>query len=163
MQIILLERVEKLGQMGQMVDVSPGYARNFLLPKKKALRATKANIAYFEDQKAHLETQNLKRREEAEYAVKKLEGVVVTLIRQASDVGHLYGSVRPKDIVDGLTHQNISMSRTQIHIPEPIKALGVHDVKLVLHPEVQASIRVNVAQSQEEAEVQIEESNKATA
>lgn len=155
MQVILLERVEKLGLMGQTVDVATGYARNFLLPQKKALRATQENIAYFKAQKSQLEAQNIKRREEAEYAAKKLEGVTVTLIRQASEMGHLYGSVRSKDIVEGLASQNISMGRNQIKIPEPVKVLGVHTVHLVLHPEVHVDIRVNVAQSEEEAQVQL--------
>lgn len=156
MQVILLQRVEKLGQMGQLVDVAAGYARNFLLPKKKALRATKENLAYFETQKAELEATNLKRKEEAQFASKKLEGVIVTLIRQASEMGHLYGSVRSKDIVDGLSAQKITMNRNQIHIPSPIKNLGIHEAHLVLHPEVSVAIRVNVAQSEEEAAVQME-------
>lgn len=156
MQVILLERVEKLGQMGQMVDVATGYARNYLLPKKKALRATKENVAYFEAQKSQLEAQNLKRKEEAEYAAKKLEGVTVTLIRQASEMGHLYGSVRSKDIVDALNEQKISMHRNQVSIPAPVKVLGLHTIQLVLHPEVHVDIRVNVAQSEEEAQVQLD-------
>ena len=157
MQIILLERIEKLGQMGQLVSVKPGYARNFLLPKKKALRATKENIAHFETQKAHLEAQNLKRKQEAEHAAKALENVSVTLVRQASEMGHLYGSVRPRDITEALADQKVSVSRGQVELPTPIKTLGIHQAKLVLHPEVFAMIKVNVAQSEEEAMVQAEE------
>lgn len=160
MDVILLQRVEKLGQMGQCVTVKPGYARNYLLPQKKALRATKANLAYFEEQKAQLEGQNLKRKEEASYAAKKMEGVSVTLIRQASDVGHLYGSVRSKDIADALADQNITIARTQIEIPTPIKNLGIHQARVVLHPEVHVMVKVNVAQSEEEAAVQGEALNQ---
>ncbi len=154
MQIILLERIEKLGQMGQLVTVKAGYARNYLLPQKKALRATKDNLAHFETQKAHLEAQNLKRKQEAQHASKALENVSVTLIRQASEVGHLYGSVRPRDIVEALAEQKITLTRDQVETPTPIKTLGMHKAKLILHPEVFVMISVNVAQSEEEAEVQ---------
>ncbi len=156
MDIILLERVEKLGHMGQLVTVKAGYARNYLLPQKKALRATKANLAHFEAQKAHLEAQNIKRRDEAHHASKAIEGVVVTLIRQAGETGHLYGSIRPKDIVDGLLEQKITVVRTQVLIEKPIKSLGIHEAKIVLHPEVHAMIKVNVALSMEEAMAQSE-------
>ena len=155
MQVILLQRVEKLGQMGQLVDVKTGYARNYLLPQKKALRATKENLSYFEKQKAQLEAQNLKRRDEAEHASKALKGVMVTLIRQASETRHLYGSIRSKDIVEALAEQKITVARSQIAIPTPIKTLGIHDVTIVLHPEVHVSIKTNIALSEEEAEAQI--------
>ena len=154
MQVILLERVEKLGQMGQVVDVKNGYARNFLLPQKKALRATKDNLSYFDTQKAHLEAQNLKRKDEAAHAAKSIEGVMVILIRQASEMGHLYGSVRPADVADALAAEKIKIARNQVVLVNPIKTLGIHDVSVVLHPEVHATIKVNVAQSAEEAAVQ---------
>ncbi len=157
MQVILLERVEKLGQMGQLVTVKPGYARNFLLPAKKALRATRENLTYFEKQKAHLEAQSLKRRDEAQHASQSLTGVMVMLIRQASEMGHLYGSVRPKDIMDALAEQKVSVARAQVELPYPIKTLGIHQARIVLHPEVHVMIKVNVAQSKEEAAVQGEE------
>lgn len=154
MQVILLERVEKLGQMGQVVEVKNGYARNFLLPQKKAMRATKDNLAYFEAQKAHLEAQNLKRKDEAHHAAKSIEGAMVALVRQASEMGQLYGSVRPADIVEALADQKISVSRGQVVLINPIKTLGIHEVNVVLHPEVSVKIKVNVAQSEEEAAVQ---------
>lgn len=154
MQVILLQRIEKLGQMGQFVDVKPGFARNYLLPQKKALRATKENIAYFETQKAVLEVQNLKKRQEAEEAAKMMEGVSVTLIRQASETGQLYGSIRPKDICDALVAASYKVGRNQIHIGQPLKVLGLHNVSLSLHPEVSVSVRVNIAQSEEEAQAQ---------
>ncbi len=154
MKVILLERVEKLGQMGQLVSVKTGYARNFLLPKKKALRATKSNIEIFEKQKAHLEAQNLKRRDEAQHAAKAMGDIMITLIRAASETKQLYGSIRAKDIVDGLALQNVSVARTQIDIPVQIKMLGMHEAKIILHPEVSVAIKINVAQSEEEAAVQ---------
>lgn len=154
MQVILLERVEKLGQMGQMVDVKPGYARNFLLPKKKALRATKANIAYFDQQKAILEANNLKRRSEAEVVAQQMKNVSVALIRQASETGILYGSVRGRDVAELLIEAGYKIDRNQVAIITPIKELGLHAVRVVLHPEVSVDVTVNVAQSEEEAKVQ---------
>lgn len=154
MQVILLERVEKLGQMGQVVSVKPGYARNFLLPKKKALRATKQNLGFFEGKRVELEANNLKRKSEAELVAQKMNGVMVTLIRQASEMGHLYGSVRSADIAQSLDETGYKISRNQVQINTPIKTLGMHEVQVILHPEVLASIRVNVAQSAEEAAVQ---------
>ena len=154
MQVILLERVEKLGQMGQMVDVKPGYARNFLLPKKKALRATKENVSYFETQKAVLEAQNLKRREEAQNAATLMKDLSVTLIRQASETGILYGSIRSKDITDALNEAGTRVGREQIQIITPIKTIGLHKVEIILHPEVRVDCVVNVALSLEEAKVQ---------
>ena len=155
MQVILLERVEKLGQMGQVVSVKPGYARNFLLPKKKALRATKQNLGFFENKRVELEANNLKRKSEAEIVAQKMNGVTVTLIRQASEMGHLYGSVRSADIAQNLDDEaGYKVSRNQVQINTPIKTLGMHEVQVILHPEVLASIQVNVAQSVEEAAVQ---------
>lgn len=154
MQVILLERVEKLGQMGQVVNVKPGYARNFLLPKKKALRATKQNLGFFETKRVELEGNNLKRKSEAEVVAAKMEGAMISLIRQASEMGHLYGSVRSGDIVQGLGEIGFLVSRGQVQIDTPIKYLGLHQVRLLLHPEVSVSVTVNVAQSEEEAAVQ---------
>lgn len=154
MQVILLERVEKLGQMGQTVEVKAGFARNFLLPKKKALRATKENISFFEKQKAQLEASNLKRRSEAEYIAEKMKNVMVTLIRQASEVGHLYGSIRGRDIEDALKEAGYNLHKGQVEITAPIKTLGIHTTYAVLHPEVKVPIQVNIAKSEEEAVVQ---------
>ncbi len=154
MQVILLERVEKLGLMGQVVEVKPGYARNFLLPKKKALRATKENMAYFDSQKVALEANNLKRKQEAEHVAQSMEGLMVTIIRQASETGQLYGSVRPTDVSEAMLDQKVKVSRGQVVLVHPIKELGIHDVHVVLHPEVRATVRVNVAKSDEEAVVQ---------
>jgi large subunit ribosomal protein L9 len=154
MDIILLERVENLGQMGQVVKVRPGYARNFLLPQKKALRATKENLAYFEKQRVHLEANNLKRRQEAEVVAAKMEGVAIIVIRQAAETGVLYGSVSSRDIVEGLATAGYTVERSQIAIPQPIKLLGLTKVRVVLHPEVSINVTVNVARSQEEAELQ---------
>lgn len=154
MQVILLERVEKLGLMGQIVEVKPGYARNFLLPKKKALRATKENMAFFDSQKVALEANNLKRKQEAEHVAQSMEGLMVTIIRQASETGQLYGSVRPTDVSEAMLDQKVKVSRGQVVLVHPIKELGIHDVHVVLHPEVRATVRVNVAKSDEEAVVQ---------
>jgi large subunit ribosomal protein L9 len=163
MQVILLERIEKLGQMGQAVSVKPGYARNYLLPKKKALRATKDNISYFETQKSQLEATNLKRKGEAEQVAKKMDNVMVTLIRQASEIGQLYGSVRGKDISDALDAAGYTLDKGQVKLQEPIKTLGIHAARVVLHPEVSIIVRVNIAQSEEEAVVQSEAITKEAA
>lgn len=154
MQVILLQRVEKLGLMGQVVEVKPGYARNFLLPQKKALRASKDNLAYFEAQKATLEANNLKHKEEAQHTAKSMEGMMMTIIRQSSETGQLYGSVRPSDIAEAMLEQKVKVARGQVVLIQPIKHLGIHDVHVVLHPEVRATVRVNVAKSEEEAAVQ---------
>ena len=154
MQVILLERVAKLGQMGEVVDVKPGYARNYLLPQKKALTASKANIAAFEDQKAQLEARNLETRKEAEALGEKLDGQQFVVIRQASDGGSLYGSVTPRDAADAATADGFSIDRKQVLIAKPIKDLGLHDVHVTLHPEVEVIIKLNVARSPEEAELQ---------
>jgi large subunit ribosomal protein L9 len=152
--VILLERVEKLGQMGQVVKVRPGYARNYLLPQKKALRATKDNLAYFEKQRGQLEAQNLSRRSEAEHVAKKIEGVTVVVIRQAGESGQLYGSVTARDIADAVTQAGFTVARSQVVLDKAIKTLGLYKQRVVLHPEVAVSVTVNVAQSAEEAEMQ---------
>jgi large subunit ribosomal protein L9 len=154
MEVILLERVEKLGQMGQVVKVRPGFARNFLLPQKKALRATKENLAIFEQRRAQLETANLQRRSEAEQVAQKMNGVSVVLIRQAGENGQLYGSVSARDIATGVTEAGFTVTRGQVTLDKAIKALGRHPVRVVLHPEVAVQVTVNVAQSAEEAEMQ---------
>ncbi len=154
MEIILLERIEKLGQMGDVVRVKPGFARNYLLPQKKALRANKANMAYFETQRTQLEADNLKHRDEAEAAAKKLEGLRVTLIRQAGDNGQLYGSGTARDLSQAIAEQGATIERRQIEIEKPIKVLGLHTIKVRLHPEVTVDVISNVARSQAEAESQ---------
>jgi len=154
MDVILLERVENLGQMGEVVKVRPGYARNFLLPKKKALRATKENMSQFEQRRAQLEAANLKRREEAQSVAAKMDGVSVTAIRQAGESGQLYGSVSPKDIAEAVTAAGFTIDRSQVQIAQPIKTLGLHPVRVALHPEVAVTVTVNVALSLEEAAAQ---------
>jgi large subunit ribosomal protein L9 len=154
MQVILLQRVSKLGQMGDVVTVKDGYGRNFLLPQGKALRATEANIASFEDRKAHLEANNLETKKEAEAMAATLDGQTFVVIRQASDSGALYGSVTTRDAADAATEAGFTVDRGQVVLVRPIKDLGLHDVKVVLHPEVDISISLNVARSVEEAELQ---------
>ncbi|HXR87816.1 MAG TPA: 50S ribosomal protein L9 [Stellaceae bacterium] len=154
MDVILLERVENLGQMGQVVRVRPGFARNFLLPQKKAMRATKENLAYFEKQRAQLEAQNLTRRKEAEQVADKLNGLKVVLIRQAGESGQLYGSVSARDLSDAVTEAGFTITRGQIVLEKPIKTLGLFPLKVVLHPEVSVQVTANIAQSAEEAEMQ---------
>jgi len=154
MQVILLERVEKLGQMGDEVRVRDGFARNFLLPKKKALRATKANREYFQGQKAHLEANNLRLKGEAEKAGQKLDGQKFVLIRQAGDRGQLYGSVSPRDVADAMEKAGFKVDRHQISISQAIKAIGLFTIPVVLHPEVRVNVTVNVARSEDEAERQ---------
>lgn len=154
MDVILLERVEKLGQMGDVVDVKPGYARNFLLPRGKALRANKANRQRFENERAQLEARNLELRTEAEAVQVKLDGESVIVIRQASESGQLYGSVATRDIAAGLTEGGFSVERRQVVLQRPIKVLGLHDVTIRLHPEVTATVSVNVARTEDEAERQ---------
>ena len=154
MDVILLERIERLGKMGDVVKVKPGFARNYLLPQKKALRATAENLAYFETQRARLETVNQARRGEAEEAAKRLDGQTVILLRQAGESGQLYGSVTTRDITAALAAAGFSVERRQVNLTTPIKSLGVYPVRLSLHPEVLATITVNVAKSGEEAEAQ---------
>jgi len=152
--IILMQRVEKLGQMGEVVKVKPGYARNFLLPLGKAIRANKANLEKFESQRAQLEAQNLKRREEAERVAERMDGLTVTIIRQAGESGGLYGSVSARDIADLCKEGGLTVSRSQVLLEQPIKTLGLTKVRVELHPEVHIPVTVNVARSQEEAERQ---------
>ncbi len=154
MQVILLERVAKLGQMGDVVDVKPGYARNFLLPQKKALTASDANIKGFEAQKSQLEARNLETRKEAEDLAERLNGQQFVVIRQASDSGYLYGSVTTRDAADAATADGFSVDRKQVALQAPIKELGLHTLTVKLHPEVDAEIILNVARSTEEAELQ---------
>jgi len=153
-ELILLQRVEKLGQMGDVVRVKPGYARNFLLPQKKALRANKNTLAQFEGQRVQLEAQNIKRREEAERLSERMAGLQVVIIRQAGESGSLYGSVSSRDIADGCAVSGLTVNRSQVVLDQPIKSLGLVGVRLVLHPEVTLPITVNVARSVEEAEKQ---------
>lgn len=152
--LILLERVEKLGQMGQLVKVKPGFARNYLLPQKKALRATKENLTYFESQRAQLEANNLHRKSEATEIGGKLEGLSVVVIRQAGESGQLYGSVSARDIAEAVSEAGFTIEKRQVVLERPIKSLGLHSVRIVLHPEVSVGITANVAQSAEEAEMQ---------
>ena len=153
-ELILLERVEKLGQMGQRVKVRPGFARNYLLPQKKALRATKENLAYFETQRAQLEANNLARKADATAVAEKLDGLFVVLIRQAGESGQLYGSVSSRDIADAVTEAGFTVGRQQIVLDRPIKTLGLHPVRAMLHPEVAVTVTANVAQSAEAAQMQ---------
>ena len=153
-ELILLERVEKLGQMGQLVKVKPGFARNYLLPQKKALRATKQNLAYFDSQRAQLEASNLQRKAEATEVGSKLEGLSVVVIRQAGESGQLYGSVSARDIAEAVTEAGFTIEKRQVVLDRPIKSLGLHQLKVVLHPEVAVTVTANVAQSAEEAQMQ---------
>ena len=154
MEIVLLERVPNLGQMGDVVRVKPGYARNYLLPQKKALRASKENLTYFQKQRAQLEANNLQRRGEAEKVAGKLDGMMVTVIRQAGDTGQLYGSVTVRDLADAISANGVTVDRRQITLDKPIKTLGLHPVSVMLHPEVIVSISANIARSEDEAAAQ---------
>ncbi len=152
MEVILLERIEKLGQMGDVVNVKRGYARNYLLPQGKALRATKENVDRFGRERVQLEATNLERRKEAEAIAAKLDGFSCVLLRQASEGAQLYGSVTASDVADAVSEAGVSLTRQQVQLDRPIKTLGVHPVRVVLHPEVIVGIDVNVARSAEEAE-----------
>jgi large subunit ribosomal protein L9 len=163
MDVILLERIERLGQMGDVVKVKPGYARNYLLPQKKALRATKENREYFEKQRAQLEAQNLHHRQDAEQVAVKLDGQSVIIIRQAGEFGQLYGSVTTRDIATAITAAGFTVDRRQIMLDVPIKTLGLHKTRVALHPEVAVSVTLNVAQSEEEAATQAAGKTSATA
>ncbi|MBI4183259.1 MAG: 50S ribosomal protein L9 [Proteobacteria bacterium] len=154
MEVILLERIEKLGQMGDVVRVKAGYARNFLLPQKKALRATKESRETFEKQRAQLEAQNLERRKDAEAVATRMAGLSVLVLRQAGETGHLYGSVSGRDVADAVTAAGVSIRRQQVLLDHPIKELGLHTVRIALHPEVIETVSVNVARSPEEAAAQ---------
>ncbi|MBV8397287.1 MAG: 50S ribosomal protein L9 [Acetobacteraceae bacterium] len=153
-EVILLQRVEKLGQMGDIVRVRPGFARNYLLPQKKGLRASKENRERFDQQRAQLEAQNLKRREEAERVAERVGGLSVVIIRQAGESGSLYGSVSPRDIAEACTAAGLTITRQQVALDHPIKTLGLSTVRIVLHPEVMIPVTINVARSPEEAERQ---------
>jgi len=154
MELILLERVENLGQMGDVVTVKPGYARNYLLPQKKALRANDANKKIFEAQRATLEARNLERKSEAQSAAEKIDGRSFVLLRQASEMGILYGSVSTRDIAEAASDEGVKIERGQVRLDKPLKSLGVYAVRIILHPEVDASVEVNIARSEDEAERQ---------
>jgi large subunit ribosomal protein L9 len=154
MEVILLERVEKLGAIGDVVKVKDGFARNYLLPRKKALRANEANRKVFEANRARIEEENANRRTDAEKSAKGVEGKTVQLIRQASNTGQLYGSVSARDIAEALDAAGAHVAKSQVVLDRPIKAIGMHDVKIALHPEVSVTVKVNVARSPEEADLQ---------
>lgn len=154
-EVILLERIERLGQMGDVVNVRPGYARNFLLPQHKALRATKANLAVYETRKAQLVADNLKRKEEAAAVAGKMDGLKLTLVRQAGESGQLYGSVSARDLSDAATAAGYTVNKAQVIIEKPIKTTGIHVVRVALHPEVSVEVRISVAPTQDEADAQL--------
>jgi len=155
MQVVLLERVEKLGQMGDVVKVKDGFARNYLLPQKKALRATKANMEQFQARKSQLEATNLERRTEAEAVASKMGNLTVVLLRQASEGGQLYGSVTSRDIAEAVTAAGFSIVRNQVELNIAIKSVGIHQVQVRLHPEIALKVSVNVARSETEADAQV--------
>ncbi|MDC0189960.1 50S ribosomal protein L9 [Rhodospirillales bacterium] len=154
MEVILLERVEKLGLMGDVVNVKPGYARNYLLPKNKAISATATNKKQFENKRNEYEATNLKTKNEAENIGKKLDGNLVTMVRQAGENGNLYGSVNARDVADGLVEIGYNVNRSQISLERPIKTVGLHLIKVALHPEVVVTVTANVARSEDEAKLQ---------
>jgi large subunit ribosomal protein L9 len=154
MEVILLERIESLGQMGDVVSVKPGYARNYLLPQKKALRATDGNKKVFEERRAQLEAENLHRKSEAEKVSETLDGLTVVLVRAAGESGQLYGSVSAKDIADAVTAAGVTIARGQVRLDKALKALGLEPVRVQLHPEVSVNVIVNIARSEDEAETQ---------
>jgi large subunit ribosomal protein L9 len=151
MEVILLERIEKLGQMGDVVKVKNGYARNYLLPQEKALRSTKANLEYFETQKVQLEAINLKRKEEAESVASKMADLKVLMIRQAAETGQLYGSVTVRDVCDAIKSEGFNIERKQVKLNQPIKELGIYDIDLSLHADVAQTITVSIARSEDDA------------
>ena len=160
-QVILLERVDSLGEMGDVVTVKPGYARNFLLPQKKALRASKDNIAYFEAQKKNIKAESDKKKKDAEKMAKKVDGIIVALIRQASEAGHLFGSVNARDIAEAAANKSgESITKQMVELNQNYKTVGLFPVEVVLHPEVKTEITVNIARTEEEAEIQ-EKTGKA--
>jgi large subunit ribosomal protein L9 len=162
MKVILLERVERLGGLGETVNVKDGFARNFLLPRHKALRATEANLKVFEAQRAEIEARNAKAKETAEGAAGKLDGTSYVLIRQAGEAGHLYGSVSGRDVAEAVQAEGGKIDRSQVVLDKPIKTLGLHEVKIRLHPEVSLTVTVNIARSQDEAERQARGENVIT-
>ena len=163
MDVILLERVENLGQMGETVKVRPGYARNYLLPQGKALRATKDNLTYFDTRKAQLEAANLDRKREAEQVAEKMQGLTVVITRAAGESGQLYGSVSSRDIAETIKESGFTIERRQVSLIQPIKTLGLFEVRVILHPEVHVTVTVNVARSQEEATLQAQRGGMVTA
>lgn len=163
MKVVLLRRIAKLGTIGDVVSVKPGFARNYLLPKKFALRATDENLKYFESQRERIISENAKSKEAAELVAKKLSGVSVVLIRQASEKGQLYGSVTARDIASAIKVADYKVAASQVNLNVPIKALGIYEVQVELHPEVVVSINLNVAKSEEEAVAQAEENAKEQA
>ena len=154
MQVILLERIEKLGQMGDVVAVKDGFARNYLVPQGKALRATKTNLAEFDRRRVQLEANNLQRKQDATAAATMIDGQRVVILRQAGETGHLYGSVNSRDIAEAFTEDGVTIGRNQVRLESPLKVLGIHDIRIALHPEVDVHVSVNIARSQEEAELQ---------
>ncbi|MEK9718863.1 MAG: 50S ribosomal protein L9 [Candidatus Puniceispirillum sp.] len=162
MQIILLERVEKLGQMGDLVNVKPGYARNYLLPQGKALRANKANLERFESERAQREADNLEQRKDAEVEATKMNGLAVNMVRAASEMGQLFGSVTSRDIAEAVTGAGFTITRDQVVLDKAIKTLGLTDVRIRLHPEVSVEIVVNIARTLEEAETQLKTGSAVT-
>jgi large subunit ribosomal protein L9 len=162
MQVVLLERIEKLGQMGEVVAVKDGYARNYLVPHGKALRATKANLAQFERRRVQLEAVNLERKEEASRLARQINGRSVVIVRQAGEAGQLYGSVNARDIAAAFTADGVTIERRQVQLPAALKELGIHQVRIRLHPEVDATVSVNIARTPEEAEIQADPERAAT-
>ena len=154
MEVILLERISRLGQMGETVKVKDGFARNFLLPQGKALRANEANTKKFEGQRAQLEARNLERKSEAEQVAEKMDGMTFVVVRSAGETGQLYGSVSPRDIAELLVAEGFTISRNQVELNQPIKEIGLRNVSIALHPEVEVAVTLNVARSTEEAERQ---------
>lgn len=163
MEVILLERIEKLGQMGDIVKVKPGFARNYLLPQAKALRSNKENLALFESRKAQLEAANLKRKEEAEQISAKMEGLNLVIVRQAAETGQLYGSVTGRDIRDAIREAGYTIERRQVVLDQPLKEIGSYNIRIVLHPDVSRMVSVMVARSAEEAERSAKAAAKAAA
>jgi large subunit ribosomal protein L9 len=161
MQVILLERIEKLGQMGDVVAVRDGFARNYLVPQGKALRATKGNLDEFERRRVQLEASNLQRKQDATAAAGKVDGRSVTILRQAGETGQLYGSVNARDIAEAFTADGVTIERRQVRLDSPLKSLGIHTVRVALHPEVVVGVAVNVARSAEEAELQADPARAA--
>jgi large subunit ribosomal protein L9 len=162
MQVVLLERIDKLGQMGDVVAVKDGYARNYLVPHGKALRATKANLAQFERRRVQLEAVNLERKEEASRLARQINGRSVVIVRQAGEAGQLYGSVNARDIAAAFTADGVTIERRQVQLPAALKELGIHQVRIRLHPEVDATVSVNIARTPEEAEIQADPERAAT-
>ena len=163
MEVILLERIEKLGQMGDIVKVKPGFARNYLLPQAKALRSNKENLALFESRRVQLEAANLKRKEEAEQIAAKMEGLKLVIVRQAAETGQLYGSVTGRDIRDAIREAGYTIERRQVVLDQPLKEIGSFDIRIILHPDVSRMVNVMVARSAEEAERNAKAAAKAAA